>query len=67
MTPICSQTIGCDTSGDYKWVRGWLVGRLNAFAREEQQGYAGGVPRAKQPELVSPWQRGCPEIIPGTA
>eukprot|EP00752_Nemacystus_decipiens_P012112 g10737.t1 len=49
------QTIGSDTTGDFARVRGWLVGRLNAF----------GQSKAEASKPGNPWQRGCPEIIPG--
>lgn len=58
------QSIGLDTTGQYKRVRVWLVGQLNAFGWD--RGASSRSPKAL-PAGISPWQKGCPELIPGTS
>lgn len=57
-----AQSIGSDTTEEFTRVRGWLLGRLNAFGRRRN---ASGSSTLPLPLGVSQWQRGCPEIIPG--
>ncbi|CAN0188017.1 unnamed protein product, partial [Laminaria digitata] len=55
-------SIGSDTTEEFARVRGWLLGRLNAFGRRRD---ASGSSTLPLPPGASQWQRGCPEIIPG--
>lgn len=63
---VVPQSIGSDTTGDFARVRGWLVGRLNAFGRAEVKSPPSGRPAPSSCTGISQWQEGCPEIIPGT-
>ncbi|CAM9526414.1 unnamed protein product, partial [Hapterophycus canaliculatus] len=54
------QSIGADTTGDFARVRGWLLGRLNAFGTSRRR-----AAQCSSRAGISHWQKGCPEIIPG--
>lgn len=61
------QAIGTDTCGEYSRARGWLLNRLNIFGQQQTRSCspADTAERTALPEGASPWQAGCPELIPG--